>query len=264
MVAKYSVHITKSFILSYVYKPFLVYFVTTNNTMNIVITGGSQGLGLAIAKQFAAQQHTLFLCSRNEALLNHGANELQQTFKGCTVYVKAVDVSDKTACSNFANWVLQFGVPDILVNNAGYFVPGSIYNEEDGVLENMLTTNLMSAYHITRAFLPSMMSQKSGHIFNICSIASLQAYSNGGSYSISKFALLGFSKNLREELKPYNIKVTAVMPGAAYTNSWVGSGVDEKRIMEANDVAKMVYASSLLSAQACVEDIVLRPQLGDL
>ena len=102
------------------------------------------------------------------------------------------------------------------------------------------------------------------HIFNICSIASLQAYANGGSYSISKYALLGFSKNLREELKPHQIKVTAVLPGAAYTDSWIGSGVDEKRIMEANDVATMVYAAAQLSPQACVEEILLRPQLGDL
>ena len=144
------------------------------------------------------------------------------------------------------------------------FLPGSINNEEAGTLEAMINTNLYSAYHLTRALLPSMIANKSGHIFNICSIASLQAYSNGGSYSISKFALLGFSKNLREELKPLGIKVTAVLPGAAYTDSWSGSGVDPKRIMEADDVAKMVFAASQLSSQAVVEDIILRPQLGDL
>jgi len=98
----------------------------------------------------------------------------------------------------------------------------------------------------------------------MCSIASLNAYPNGGAYSISKFAMHGFSKNLREELKPHNIKVTAVFPGAAYTDSWSGSGIDPKCIMEASDIASMVYAASQLSAQACVEEIVLRPQLGDL
>ena len=69
---------------------------------------------------------------------------------------------------------------------------------------------------------------------------------------------------MREELKPLGIKVTAVLPGAAYTDSWSGSGVDPKRIMEADDVAKMVFAASQLSSQAVVEDIILRPQLGDL
>ena len=81
---------------------------------------------------------------------------------------------------------------------------------------------------------------------------------------ISKFALLGFSKNLRLELKDKGIKVTAVCPGAVFTNSWAGSGVDPKRIMEANDIAEMIYASTQLSPQAVVEDIVMRPLLGDL
>jgi short-subunit dehydrogenase len=92
----------------------------------------------------------------------------------------------------------------------------------------------------------------------------LQAYNNGGSYSISKFALMGFSKNLREELKQYKIKVSAVYPGAVLTDSWGNFDNSDKRIMEVADVANMVIAASKLSAQAVVEDIVLRPQLGDL
>lgn len=128
----------------------------------------------------------------------------------------------------------------------------------------MLNVNLFSAYHLTRALLPGMIKNKSGHIFNVCSIASLKAYANGGSYSISKYALMGFSKNLREELKPFNIKVTSIYPGAVYTSSWEGADVLPSRIMEVNDIAEMVYAASILSPQACVEDIVLRPFLGDL
>jgi short-subunit dehydrogenase len=143
-------------------------------------------------------------------------------------------------------------------------VPGSVHNEPEGALEQMINTNLYSAYHLTRALLPAMMAAKEGHIFNMCSIASLQAYANGGAYSISKFALMGFSKNLREELKQYNIKVTAVYPGATMTDSWSGSGVDPHRIMKAGDVANMIYTAAFLSPQACVEEILLRPQLGDL
>ena len=127
-----------------------------------------------------------------------------------------------------------------------------------------MAVNVYSAYHLTRAVLPTMIAAKTGHIFNICSIASLNAYANGGSYSITKFALLGFSKNLREELKPHGIKVTAASPGATLSASWDGFEIDPKRIMEAADIAKMVFAVSQLSPQAVVEDIVMRPQLGDL
>ncbi len=232
--------------------------------MIVIITGASKGLGRAMALQYAAAGFTLIVCARGAKALYDFVEEVQTKYPDAIVKAKPVDMSIKEEVVGFAGWALQFGTPDILINNAGMFLPGSIGNEEEGTLEAMINTNLYSAYHLTRALLPSMIANKSGHIFNICSIASLQAYSNGGSYSISKFALLGFSKNLREELKPNGIKVTAVLPGAAYTDSWSGSGVDPKRIMEADDVSKMVFAASQLSSQAVVEDIILRPQLGDL
>ena len=232
--------------------------------MNIIITGASKGIGRAIVFQFAAAGHTLLIGARGEEGLNELVAEVQQVYPTATIKSLPVDMSDQTAVAAFASWCLSYGTPDILVNNAGKFTPGSIHTEPSGTLEDMINTNLYSAYYLTKALLPAMIANKQGHIFNICSIASLQPYSNGGSYGISKFALLGFSKNLREELKPLGIKVTAVLPGATYTNSWSGSGVPEERIMDADDVAKMVYAASQLSAKAVVEDIVLRPQLGDL
>jgi short-subunit dehydrogenase len=232
--------------------------------MNVIITGASKGIGKAIAATFAKENATLFLCARNEITLYNTVAELQAMYPNSIIKAKAVDISKKEQAIEFANWCLQSGTPDILINNAGQFLPGSIYNEKDGLLENMIEANLYSAYHLTRAIVPTMIAAKKGHIFNMCSIASLHAYENGGSYSISKFALMGFSKNLREELKPYNIKVTAVYPGAVLTDTWGGYDNSAKRIMEATDIADMIVASSKLSPAAVVEDIILRPQLGDL
>lgn len=230
----------------------------------VIITGASKGLGKAIAEKFAAAGHHLFLCSRNEKQLQATKEELQATYSNNNIQIMAADISQKENAIAFGNYCLQNGPPDILVNNAGSFLPGNIHEEKDGTFEAMLAINLHSAYHLTRTLLPAMIQAKNGHIFNMCSIASLDAYENGGSYSISKFALLGFNKNLRQELMQFNIKVTAIIPGAVYTDSWSGSGINPERIMEANDVATMVYAASLLSPQACVEDIIIRPQLGDL
>ena len=235
--------------------------------MNIVITGASKGLGKAIAEAFAEdkQGHSFFLCARNKEELDKAAKELQGRFPRINMYSKVCDVGEKNSVITFANWIMQqTDRIDILINNAGVFYPGSVNNEEDGVLEKMIQVNLFGAYQLTRFLLPGMMKMKAGHIFNICSIASLQAYENGGAYSISKFALYGFSKNLREEMKPYGIKVTHVLPGAAYTDSWGSSDIDPKRIMEADDIAKMIYTAAHLSPQACVEEIILRPLLGDL
>jgi NADP-dependent 3-hydroxy acid dehydrogenase YdfG len=150
------------------------------------------------------------------------------------------------------------------VNNAGPFIPGNISDEEEGALELMMNAHLFGAYHLTRALLPVMIHRKSGYIINLCSIASLQAYPKGGAYSIAKFALAGFTKNLRHEMKPHGVKVIGIYPGAVYTDSWSESGVDPQRIMTSEDIAAIIYSSTHLSPQACVEDLVIRPQLGDL
>lgn len=237
------------------------------DAMQIIITGATKGIGKSIAERFAEdkQGHSLYLCARSGEELTRLGKELQGRFPRTNIYTKPCDVSKPEDVLAFAEWVLSYTDKlDILVNNAGSFIPGSVHNEDEGALEKMIAVNLYSAYHLTRALLPSMIDRKTGHIFNMCSIASLKAYDNGGAYSISKFALYGFSKNLREELKPHGIKVTAVLPGAAMTDSWAGFDNSEKRIMEADDIARMVYAAAHLSAQACVEEIILRPQLGDL
>jgi len=233
--------------------------------MVVVVTGASKGIGRALAEKFASAGATLVICARSAQQLVQTATQLTAKYPQSKVYTMAADLANKAEAEAFGKFVLEnAGRVDVLVNNAGSFLPGSVKAEEDGVLEKMISTNLYSAYHLTRALLPVMVKAHAGHIFNMCSIASLQAYSNGGSYSISKFALAGFSKNLREELKQHNIKVTAVYPGAVYTDSWSGSGVDPNRIMEAADVAELVFTVSQLSPQACVEELVLRPQLGDL
>ena len=233
--------------------------------MNCIINGASKGLGKAVAEKFAAGGYDLYLCSRNADALSAAREELSSRYPSVTVRSAAFDLAIKEDVQAFGQWVLGMGVtPDVLVNNAGQFIPGSVHDEPDGALEQLIAVNLYSAYHLTRILLPGMMACKKGHIFNMCSVASLKAYPNGGAYSISKYALAGFSANLREEMKPHGIKVTAVYPGAAYTDSWVGSGIDPQRIMEAADVAEMIFAASRLSPQATVEEILLRPQLGDI
>ncbi|GGB09407.1 SDR family NAD(P)-dependent oxidoreductase [Puia dinghuensis] len=233
--------------------------------MNCIITGASKGLGKAMAERFAAGGYHLYLCSRDAKTLATTTEELATRYPTVTIHSRPADMGEKEQVTAFAQWVSASGATvDVLVNNAGQFIPGSVHNEPEGVLEKLIAVNLYSAYHLTRHLLPAMIARRSGHIFNICSVASLQAYPNGGAYSISKYALAGFSANLREEMKPHGIKVTAVYPGAAYTDSWSGTGVDPQRIMTAADVAEMVFTASRLSPQATVEEILLRPQLGDL
>ena len=205
--------------------------------MNVVISGASKGIGRAIAEHFAAEGANLFLCSRN---MDKSVDWQQQLMKkhGINITTFNADLSNAAEVQSFAAQLLKATDQiDVLVNNAGNYIPGSVYNEPVGQLEEMMNLNLYSAYHLTRALIATMINKGSGHIFNICSIAALKAF---------------------------NIKVTAVHPGATLSSSWDGFDIDPKRIMEVDDIAKMIIAASKLSAQACVEEIVIRPQLGDL
>ena len=185
--------------------------------MNIIITGASRGLGKAIAMLFAANGHNLFLTSLSEKKLYTAVEELMTRFSSVTIKGKPFDLSKKQQAKDFGKWVLDMNIPiDVVVNNAGSFAGANVHDEEEGALEEMIETNLYSAYHLTRVLVPAMIRQKSGHIFNMSSIAGLKAYPGGGSYSISKFALHGFSVNLREELKQPHLKLPTVFPAPAY------------------------------------------------
>jgi short-subunit dehydrogenase len=230
-----------------------------------VITGATKGIGRAIAESLAGEGYDLAICSRNETDLEAMKLDFSERFPQSQLIVKAVDVSQKKAIIEFAQLIVnQWNRVDVLVNNAGIFIPGSIKDEAEDALEMMLNVNVMSAYNLTRALLPVMIERKRGYIFNLCSAASIRAYPNGGSYSISKYALLGFSKNLREELKETGIKVTSILPGATWSDSWAGFEAPESRLMQARDIAEVVVSALRMSASAVIEEILMRPQLGDL
>ncbi len=230
----------------------------------IVVTGGTKGIGKAIIERFSAHSFDIFTCSRNQQELEELKKEVEAQFQN-QVHIFKADLSKKAETDAFVKFISQqTDQVDILVNNTGVFIPGQIHTEEEGTLEKMIETNLYSAYHLSRGLIPAMKSRKEGHIFNMCSIASITAYASGGSYSISKFAMYGMSKSLREELKEFNIRVTAVMPGATYTASWAGVDIPEERFMKSEDVAEAVFAAYQMSPSSVMEEVVIRPQLGDL
>jgi len=231
----------------------------------IIVTGGTQGIGRAVIEKFAFQGFDIVSCARTAASLDELGDSIRAQFPGVSCHVTRADLSKKNQVRDFCDFVNALKCPiDVLVNNAGIFLPGQIATESDGALESMINANLYSAYNTTRGLLPLMKNTGKAHIFNICSIASFTAYPNGGSYAISKFAMLGFTKCLRAELKTAGIRVTAVMPGATLTDSWKGTEMEDERFMKPEDVADAIYGAYSLSERSVVEEIVIRPQLGDL
>ena len=231
---------------------------------SILVTGGTKGIGRAIIERFANEGFDVITCSRNEKDLADLRAELEENHALIHVLAVKADLSKKEEVIEFAEKVKAFGVPDVLVNNTGVFLPGGILDEPEGNFELMMNTNLYSAYYLTRALIDGMKAKKKGHIFSMGSIAGLTAYANGGSYAISKWAMLGMTKCLREELKNEAIKVTSVLPGATYTASWEGVNLPEERFIKPEDVAESVWSAYNLSPQSVVEELVIRPQLGDI
>ena len=229
---------------------------------NAIITGATKGIGRAITEIFAKNGYNVAICARTASDLDQFKAALEEKY-GIKVIATPVDMSDKTAVKAFAQQVTeQWNQVDVLVNNAGVFIPCELASEEtEEAFEQMMDLNLYSTYYMTQKVLPTMLEQKRGHIFNICSIASFMAY---GAYAVSKHAMLGYSRVLREEVKEKGIRVTAMMPGATYTNSWEGAGIPAERMMKAEDIAKSLFSIYELSDQTVVEEIILRPQLGDI
>jgi short-subunit dehydrogenase len=230
----------------------------------IVITGISKGLGKVIAEIFAKQGYTIAGCARNSIELGILKQDLESKYP-IACYVQPADLSKAEDIDNFIDFLQNLPEkPTALIHNAALFQFGGLLEEDENLLATMLHTNLFSAYKLTKSLLPAMIEAKKGHIFSICSSLIHQVRNNMGSYGISKFALYGMTKILREELKPHSIKVTAVMLGSTYTDSWADSGVNPALLVDAKDVANAILAAFLQSPNSVTEEIWIRPQKGDL
>lgn len=231
--------------------------------MNIAITGASKGIGRAIAHRFAAAGYHIIAIARSPEGLEQLAADLNNQYSGVEVLPITADLSDKTATLAAAARIKSLGTPlDVLVNNAGLYLEGAVLTEPAHQIEQMLRVNLLAPYYLCRELAP-VLSDK-GHIFNICSVASREVNERNGSYAISKHGLLALNKALRQELMEAGKRVTAILPGPTWTTSWEGAPLPQSRLMPPEDVAAAVWDAVQMSERTVVEEIVLRPQLGDL
>jgi NAD(P)-dependent dehydrogenase (short-subunit alcohol dehydrogenase family) len=232
----------------------------------ILITGASQGIGAAIAKVFAKQLGKgvkLALVARNAKNLAATARVCAKA--GATAEAFVCDVSDAAAVTAMAAAVTKrFGAVDVLINNAGVFAAAPFVETTTDDFDRIVAANLRSAFLVTKEFVPGMIARKHGDVFFMSSIAGLGAYPNSTAYCAAKFGVTGLAAVLRAETRAHGVRVCCVHPGATWAPSWSGSGVAEERIMPAADVARAFFDIYKLGRNTVVEEIVLRPQLGDL
>jgi NADP-dependent 3-hydroxy acid dehydrogenase YdfG len=231
----------------------------------VLITGASQGIGAAIARTFARELRgvRLALVARQEAKLGAVARACAKL--GATVEIFVCDVSDEAAVAAMAAAVQRrFGGVEVLINNAGKFSGAPFTEMSVAEFDRLIAANLRSVFLVSRALAPGMIARGRGDIFNMSSIAGLIAYPGGAGYSAAKFGVSGLSKVMRAELRDKGVRVCCVYPGATWSPSWAGSGVAEERMMPAQDVARAFLEVYRLSRKTVVEEIVLRPQRGDI
>jgi 3-oxoacyl-[acyl-carrier protein] reductase len=226
--------------------------------MKAVITGATKGIGRAIAIKLAQNGYDLAICARTKSELLAFARELENM--GSKVFCKVADCSDKAQVYDFCDKVTaEFGTVSVLVNNAGMFAPGALLDEDDDSFEQQQLLNVNAAYYFSKYFGKMMVKESSGHIFNICSVASKEIIANAGSYGVTKSALLSLNHVLRQELSRYNVKVTAILPGSTLTPSWEGTTIPAARFVQPEDIAETLYTILNLSSGVNVEEVILKP-----
>ena len=239
--------------------------MTATKAPVILITGASQGIGAAIAKVFAKElpRVRIALVARNAKNLDRVAGACAKL--GATVEAFTCDVADEIAVEALEAAVAKrFEHVDVLINNAGVFAAAPFVKTTVAEFDRIVAANLRSAFLMTRAFVPAMIERKSGDVFFMSSIAGLDAYPDSAAYCAAKFGVTGLAKVLRAETRAHGVRVCCVHPGATWSPSWSASGVAEERIMPATDVARAFFDVYRLGRNTVVEEIVLRPQLGDL
>ncbi|MGV3509678.1 MAG: SDR family oxidoreductase [Sphingobacteriaceae bacterium] len=233
--------------------------------MNAVITGGTKGMGRAIALKLAEAGYNLAICSRDQQEIDAFCQELMSVNPSIRALGLSTNCAEPLQVKAFASFVQQhFATVDVLINNVGIFHPGSVLDEDDANLETQYQVNFHTAYTLCRVFGRQMRDNRSGYIFNICSIAAVNPVAEAGSYTVTKFALHGLTKVLRLELMKHNVKVTAIIPGSTLTSSWEGTTVPSNQFVAAEDVANTIVFCLGTSSGANPDEIVISPLTGQI
>ena len=224
-----------------------------------VVTGGSRGIGLAIASALADLGFAVVITGRDKARLDRSSAELRS--RGLKSEGIVCDVSNLASVTALGPQLRErYGRVDVLVNNAGIGGPASLLHElNPAEWDAIFNTNVRGAFYVMRAVVPLMIPSGAGHIVNISSLAGKNPLPRGAAYSASKWALNGLTYSVAEELRAYNIRVSVVCPGSVDTEFSPHVGKAADRMLKPEDVAHVVTMVVTQRPQSFVSEVLLRP-----
>ena len=223
-----------------------------------LVTGGSRGIGRAIAQRLAFLGAAVAICGRDRAALDDSAEQLAKT--GAGVYAQIVDVTRSTNVADLvAKTETALGPVTILVNNAGIGLFGPAHERTEDDWDRVLNTNLKSVFLLSRAVVPSMIRRGSGDIINISSLAGRNTFAGGGVYCASKWGVIGLSGCMAEDLREYGIRVSVICPGSVVTEFSGRAPKNPSKALRPEDVAHAVEAIVTQGPQSFLSEIQLRP-----
>jgi 3-oxoacyl-[acyl-carrier protein] reductase len=223
-----------------------------------LITGGSRGIGCAIAHRLAELGASVAICARDRNALEESAENLRKT--GARVVAQLTDVTDSSQISKLiAKTESTLGPISILVNNAGIGLFGPAHEKTEADWDRVLDSNLKSVFLVSRAVVPSMIRQGKGDIINISSLAGKNTFAGGGIYCASKWGVMGLSGCMAEDLRDRGIRVSVICPGSVATE-FSGSGPkDPARALSPEDVAHAVEMIVTQRTGSFLSEVHLRP-----
>lgn len=223
-----------------------------------LVSGGSRGIGRAIALRLARLGSAVAICARDTKTLESTAAELRKVAP--RVFSRRADVSCSTDVSDVvAESEAVLGSITILVNNAGIGLFGPAHEQSEADWERVLNTNLKSIFLMSRAVAPSMIRRGAGDIINIGSLAGHNTFSGGGLYCASKWGVHGLSACMAEDLRNYGIRVSVICPGSVVTEFSGQGGKDPSKALAPDDVAHAVAAVVTQSPKSFISEVQLRP-----
>jgi len=223
-----------------------------------IITGGSRGLGKAIALALAKEGVDIAITGRNEGTLKETVNELENL--GVKAIYSVFDVGNyEDVKKGIGTIISKQGGVDILVNNAGIAAFGSFSEMEVSVWTDIIQTNVMGMYYVTKEVLPHLLKLDEGDIINISSTAGLSGNANISAYSASKFAVIGMSESLMKEVRKDNIRVSTYTPSTFESDMSIDAGIASKgsaeKVLQTDDLAELMVASLKLPRRALVKSV---------